>query len=190
MEAYKNPRMIVIDGKTYQSVDEMPAEVRQKYEQAMRSLGDANANKIPDAFETMNIFADQDKNGAPDVLENIVGGQATVSNMKIVVDGKEFTGLENLPPDIRERYQEAIRQLDANRNGIPDFVEGMVQTTNQATTVTAGYGTEAPGRSNPLPTSATITPDTSNGWMLVLTGLFILFLCVAGAAGVWYFLLR
>jgi hypothetical protein len=29
-----NPKIIVIDGKTYNSVEEMPADVRQKYEQA------------------------------------------------------------------------------------------------------------------------------------------------------------
>jgi hypothetical protein len=48
-----NPKVIVIDGKTYHSVEEMPADVREKYEQAMRSLGDANNNQIPDVFETI-----------------------------------------------------------------------------------------------------------------------------------------
>ena len=42
-----NPKVIVIDGKTYNSVNEMPADVRQQYEQAMRSLGDANNNRVP-----------------------------------------------------------------------------------------------------------------------------------------------
>ncbi|HSL43954.1 MAG TPA: hypothetical protein VK897_11025 [Anaerolineales bacterium] len=185
-----NPRIIVIDGKTYQSVEDMPAEVRQKFQQAMRSLGDANNNNIPDAFETLNIFADKNKNGAPDVLENIVAGQAAVSSMKIVVDGNEFNGIEDLPPEARAKYQEAINQLDANRNGIPDFVEGMMSTTNQTTTISAGYETKFSPRSKPPPANTTITPDTSNGLMLVLTGLFILFLCVAGAAGVWYLFLR
>ena len=59
------PRIIVIDGKTYNNIEEMPPDIRQKYEQAMRSLGDANNNNLPDAFETMNIFADKDRNGAP-----------------------------------------------------------------------------------------------------------------------------
>ena len=60
-----NPKMIVIDGKTYKSVEEMPPDVRQKYERAMQSLGDANGNRTPDAFETANILADKDKNGIP-----------------------------------------------------------------------------------------------------------------------------
>ncbi|HSL30111.1 MAG TPA: hypothetical protein VK900_12995 [Anaerolineales bacterium] len=185
-----DPKIIVIDGKTYHSVNEMPADVRQKYEQAMHSLRDANNNRIPDAFETMNLFADQDRNGAPDILDNLVAGQAAVSSMKIVVDGKEFNGIEHLPPEVRARYEEALRGLDANRNGIPDFVEGMINSSRQTVDVSAGFETPTPRRA-PLPVSSpSITPDTSNGWMLVLIGLFIFAACVMGTAAVWYLFLR
>ena len=185
-----NPKIIVIDGKTYNSVDEMPPDIRQKYEQAMRSLGDANSNQIPDAFETMNIFGDKDKDGVPDVLENIAASQATVSTMKIIVDGKEFNGLEDLPPEARARYEEAMGKLDANRNGIPDFAEGMISSANQNVMSVSNPAAETPRRSTPLPVSPAITPDTSNGWMLMLAGLFIFLLCVAGVGAVWYFFLR
>src|SRR5688572_278600 len=131
MEAAMNPKMIVIDGKTYNSVEDMPPDIRQKYEQAMKSLGDANNNQIPDVFETMNIFADKNKDGIPDVLENLVASHATVNTMKIIVDGKEFDGLENLPPEARAKYEQAMGKLDANRNGVPDFAEGMMSNTNQ-----------------------------------------------------------
>ena len=185
-----NPKVIVIDGKTYHSVNEMPPDIRQKYEQAMRSLGDTNSNQIPDAFEAMNIFADQDKDGVPDVLENLAASHATVNTMKIIVDGKEFDGLENLPAETRARYEEAMEKLDANRNGIPDFVEGMMGNTNQNVVSVSSMPAEAPRHSTPVPVSPTITPDTSNGLMLALAGLFIFLLCVAGAAGIWYFFLR
>lgn len=192
------PKVIVIDGKTYNDVNEMPLEIRQKYEQAIRSLGDANNNGIPDAFENLNILADKDKNGVPDIVENLVAGQASVSSMKIIVDGQEFNSIENLPPEARARYEAAMRKLDANQNGIPDFVEGMINASGQPAKVSADVGTEAVSRSasfdppqdRPLPLSPTITPDTSNGWMLALSGLLLLALCVAGAAGIWYFFLR
>jgi hypothetical protein len=192
------PNVIVIDGKTYHSAEEMPPEIRQKYEQAMSALGDANQNQIPDAFETMNIFADKDRDGAPDVLENLTAGHQVVNSMKIVIDGKEFDGLENLPPEARARYEEAMGKLDANRNGIPDFVEGMMGTGNQNVMTVSSSNVETPRRSasfdiaqnNSLPSSPTITPDTSSGWMLMLAGLFILLLCIAGAGAVWYFFLR
>jgi hypothetical protein len=114
-----------------------------------------------------------------------------VSSMKIVIDGKEFNGIENLPPEARARYEEAMGKLDANRNGIPDFVEGMIGTPNQTANNAVSVGVERPRRSTPRPVSSpTITPDTSNGWMLVLAGVFLLGLCVVGAAGIWYFFLR
>src|SRR6266487_2825571 len=207
-----NPKLIVIDGKTYHSVDEMPPDVRQKYEQAIRSLGDANDNHIPDAFEpvppeTVNILADKDKNGIPDVLEYLTAGHAVVNRMKIIIDGKEFNGIENLPPEARARYEEAMGKLDANKNGIPDFLEGMLNAPKQTIKVSTKFKLQTPHLSsastvltpdtnpnyvqdNPAPIPSTITPDTSNGWMLALAGLFVLFLCVAGAAGVWYFFLR
>lgn len=185
-----NPKIIVIDGKTYNSVEETPPDIRQKYEAAMRSLGDANGNHIPDAFENVNILADKNKNGVPDVVENLVAGQAVVNSMKIIVDGKEFNSLEGLPPEARARYEEAMGKLDANRNGIPDFVEGMLKTTNQTTSSSTSFSVEAPHSSTPVPVSPTITPDTSNGLMLALAGLFIFLLCVAAGGAVWYFFLR
>jgi hypothetical protein len=185
-----NPKIIVIDGKTYNSVNEMPPEVRQRYEQAISSLGNANGNQIPDAFEAMNIFADKDKDGVPDVLENIAASHATLNTMKIIVDGKEFDGLENLPPEARARYEEAMGKLDANRNGIPDFVEGRMDSANQPVMSVSGSAVDTPHRSITLPVNPTITPDTSNGWMLMLAGLFLFLLCVAGAGAVWYLFLR
>jgi len=185
-----SPKVIVIDGKTYNDVNEMPPDIRQKYEEAMRSLGDANGNQIPDTFESLNIFADKDKNGVLDVVENLTAGHAVVNSMKIIVDGNEFNGLENLPPEARARYEEAMGKLDANRNGIPDYVEGMISSTSVDATPSSGAPVETPHRSRPLSFGPAITPDTSNGWMLMLAGLFIFLLCVAGAGAVWYFFLR
>ena len=187
-----NPKIIVIDGKTYSSVEEMPPDIRQKYEAAMRSLGDANSNHIPDAFENLNILADQNKNSVPDIVEKLVAGQAAVNSMKIVVDGKEFNSLEGLPPEARARYEAAMGKLDANQNGIPDFVEGMLNTVDQgqAAPVPTDFAVKTPARSAPIASGSTITPDTSNGLMLALAGLFVLLLCVIAAGTVWYFFLR
>jgi len=190
-----NPKIIVIDGKTYHSVEEMPAGVRQQYEKAMQSLGDVNGNHVPDGFETVssetvNILADKNKNGVPDILENLVAGQAVVNSVKIIVDGKEFNGIENLPPEARASYQAAMSKLDANQNGIPDFAEGVIKVPDQTTSSSTGFSVGTSPSSLSLPASPTITPDTSNGFMLALAGLFVLFLCVLAVGAVWYFFLR
>jgi len=187
-----NPKLIVIDGKTYKSVNEMPPDVRQKYEQAMSALRDEDGNRVPDVFESMSPPADKDQDDMPDVFENMASNSVAASTMKIIVDGKEFSGIEDLPPEARARYEQAMNQLDANRNGVPDFLEGMINTPKQTVNVSTNFGTETQPRTprQPLATNPTITPDTSSGWMLVLAGLFLFLLCVVGAAAVWYFFLR
>ena len=185
-----NPKLIVINGKTYNSVDEMPEDVRKQYEQAMNSIRDENRNQIPDAFESMNILADKDRDGIPDAFENMSSNVVVSGNMKIIVDGKEFNSLEDLPPDVRARYEQAMGKLDANQNGMPDFLEGMINTPMQTTNVATSFGMETARRSKPLPVSQTITPDTSRGWTLALVGLLVVFLCIALGVIGWIAFLR
>lgn len=173
-----NRNHIVIDGRVYNSVDEMPPEVRAKYEQAM------------------SAFKDENRDGAPDVFEAFSTPQVVTNVTKFVVDGMEYDSIEDLPPEARAKYEQAMGMLDKDRNGIPDFMEGLMNATNQATPPASDYGTAAPRRST-LPSSQrnqataapVIAPDTSSGWMIALAGIFLLLLCIAGAVGVWYFFL-
>ena len=102
----------------------MPEDVRKKYEQAMNSLKDENRNQIQDAFENMSS----------DVVVS--------EDMKIIVDGKEFNSLADLPPNVRARYEQAMGQLDANQNGMPDFLEGMITTPIQTAIIETSLGSE------------------------------------------------
>jgi hypothetical protein len=180
---------IVIDGKTYYSVDEMAPDVRANYDRVMRSLTDPDQKDAPDAFDNTNILGDRDGNGIPDIFEN-TSTQITSNLMRFIVNGTELTNLEDLPPEARAKYERAMETMDKNRNGIPDFVEGMIGTAQQASTYQNTH-TATPSRPRqPMNTSPTISPDTSNGWTLVLASGFLLFLCALGAAGVWYFFLR
>lgn len=187
-----NPRVIVIDGKTYNSISEMPADVRARYEQAMSTLKDQDGNRIPDALEGSNILADKNHNGIPDVIENTPGAPLVANSIKVLLDGQEYTSLDDLPPEARAKYEQAMGALDANRNGMPDFMEGFIgMQANQphpVNTQTNHTLHHAPRK--PMPVQSAITPDTSNGWLLALLGMFLLFLCAAGGAGVWYFFLR
>lgn len=186
-----NPRRIVIDGKTYNSVDEMPEDVRQQYEKAMSALKDQNGNRIPDVFENHNMLADNNRNGVPDIIENTPGAPIFANAMRILVDGKEFKSIDDLPPEARAKYEKAMGMLDKNQNGIPDFAEGLMGAQQQFAPVSASFGTEPPSAPpTSMPVTPAITPDTSNGWMLALLGVFLLMVCLAGAAGVWYFFLR
>ena len=191
-----NPKRIVIDGKTYSSVDEMPVDVRQKYEEAMRGFKEVNPSANPPqdmAGMLSNIFADANNNGMPDIMENqqvinVSGGT------NYVVDGQVFNSLDQLPPEARAQYEQAMGAIDKNRNGIPDFMEGMMNIQSQAAPAQPTFDHPADTTRHasrlPQPVSPTIAPDTSNGWMIALTLFGLLFLCVAGATGFWYFFLR
>jgi len=186
-----NPKVIVIDGKTYNSVNEMPEDVRRQYEQAMSSFKDQNGNRVPGAFENNDMLTDKNQNGIPDIVENTAGAPIVANAIKILLDGREYNRIEDLPPEARAKYEKAMSALDANRNGIPDFMEGMMNMGQNATPVSTSIGTEVSRPAQTLmPVNPTITPDTSNGWMLALLGLFLLLVCAAVAGGAWYFFLR
>lgn len=174
-----NPQIIVIDGKTYNSVSEMPPDVRARYEQVMRGMKDADRDGMPDVFETPSMMT---ASSAP----------VMASGMKFVVDGKEYTSIADLPPEARAKYEQAMGTLDKNLNGMPDFLEGMLGMAPQTPAQPGAPAAHTPRPASRIPQTAspTISPDTSNGWTLVLLGGFLLFLCAAGAAGVWYFFLR
>lgn len=187
-----NPRRIVIDGKTYNSVSEMPADVRARYEKALRSLKDQDGNRIPDAIEHKDILADNNRNGIPDKIENTAGAPIVANSIRVLADGQEYNSLDDLPPEARAKYEQAMGALDTNRNGIPDFMEGMLgMQQNQPHTVnTQSNHTLHHAPRKPMPVQSAITPDTSSGWPLALLGVFLLFLCAAAGTGVWYFFLR
>jgi hypothetical protein len=200
-EAMMNQKFIVIDGKTYKSVDEMPPDIRATYEEAMRSL-DKDSNGKPDMLEKANLFEDKNKNGMPDAFEGLAALQGSAPNLmgsiKIIVNGQEYNRLDQLPPEMRAKYEQAMSAMDANRNGIPDFVEGMfhmpTQTMNAGSNsapISVGTSTSRPASPLPTPSTSTIEPESSGGWMLALAGIALIGLClVAAVAGVWYFFLR
>ena len=148
-----NQKLIAIDGKTYKSVEEMPEAVRKKYADAIRNL-DKDQNGTPDMLENLNPFADKNKDGMPDAFEGMAAN--VMSSTKIIADGKTYNSLDELPPEIRAKYEQARSAMDANRNGIPDFVEGMMKTPNPPTNnaaVSSGTPGLHPASRQPIPST-------------------------------------
>src|SRR5687768_14813285 len=67
---------ITVNGQTYNSVDEMPPDVRRRYEQVM------------------SMMADKNNNGVPDIMEGDGGGMSTG-------DGKDTVVTRTVVRDIR-----------------------------------------------------------------------------------------
>jgi hypothetical protein len=94
-----------------------------------------------------------------------------------------------------------MSKLDANHNGVPDFMEGMMNqqpqpmitndSANFATSSSFPTLTSASASRNPIPASPTIEPESTGSWIAALAGLALIGFCLLlAAAGVWYFFLR
>ncbi|HVF26337.1 MAG TPA: hypothetical protein VNA23_10635 [Anaerolineales bacterium] len=186
-----NPKLIVIDGKTYKSVEEMPEDVRRNYESAMSQLADNDRNGIPDALENFTNLTGQNKNGMPDAFEGMVSN--IISSTKIIAAGNEYNSLDELPPEARAKYEQAMDALDTNRNGMPDFFEGRMNAPVQMNDVQnnpAMSTPPTPRHSTAIPASPNIEPEATNKWMLALFAIALFGICLAGAFAAWYFFLR
>jgi hypothetical protein len=85
---------ITINGQSYESVDQMPPEVRKQYETAM------------------SMLADRDGNGIPDVLEGKgEGPKALASVTRVVVNGKTFSAGE-VPEQLRREATKLLGDAD------------------------------------------------------------------------------
>ena len=97
---------IIFNGQEYTSVEAMPEQVRRAYQQTLAQL------------------ADTDRNGIPDILErgaaaNVIG----IQQSSITVNGQTYNSVGEMPAAVRWLYEQAMGQMDANRNGIPDALE-------------------------------------------------------------------
>jgi len=108
----------------------------------------------------------------------------------IVINGKTYKNADEMPPDVRQQYEEAMSALDANRNGLPDFMEGRFNLPGQ-TVNTAPVPAPRPRQTQPKPATSTIEPEPTGNWLVILASIAWVGLCLlAAAAGVWYFFLR
>lgn len=112
---------IIFNGKFYSSVDEMPPEVRQAYEQFIGMFADRNQDGIPDIVE-----------GAVDKAEiNVHSVSIGSDGPQIVIDGKAYASVEEMPAEARQEYEQTMAQFaeilkDANQNQVPDILEGIL----------------------------------------------------------------
>lgn len=101
---------IVINGKSYSSLDDLPPEVRQDYAQAMSVLADKNHNGLPDILEGLPGMGSADTQTSP----------ITFSSTQIIVDGKEYSNLAELPPEARQKYEQALAQYGQALSGLEE----------------------------------------------------------------------
>jgi hypothetical protein len=163
---------ISFNGREYSSVEDMPPDVRQKYEKAMSLLGDAN------------------QNGVPDILEGIRAVNVQISGLlNVMHEGKVYTRVEDMPPDVRQKYEKAMSMMgDANQNGVPDLLESAGLINAQPAPSDAFASTPLLPTTN-APVTSGETPNYTR-WLAIGAVVVILLALLAGAAVVGLFAFR
>ena len=101
---------ISVNGQTYSSVEQMPPDVRRQYETAMNLLADKDGNGIPDILEGKALPSTSQTGGTiTPILTN-----TTVS--RVVVNGKEYSSWDEIPADLRQAFEKARASGNATTN--------------------------------------------------------------------------
>ena len=157
---------ININGKTYNSLEEMPANERQAYEQLQKIFVDANGNGIPDFLEG-------------DVAQKVI----TAFSSAVNYDGKVYNNLDELPPEMRQKVQNAFEKL--NQMGIlkPNTV---VQDPSKAPGFEYAFQPSTPL----IPKESTIDEGSARTRKLAILFAIVAALIVCGAGAVFFLLAR
>lgn len=86
----------MLNGKEYDGVDAMPPDVRRDYETVLESLKNT---------------------GGDEVLSLLSSGEhhsIKASFREIVVNGKSYGSVDEMPADVRKTYEEAVARLGAS----------------------------------------------------------------------------
>jgi len=158
---------IIFNGQEYTSPDGMPADVRQAYDQVLKQLADSDQDGIPDLAHGRG--------------RNVIG----IKHTSITINGTTYDSPDQIPPALRQVYEQAMAKVDANRNGIPDVLEGSGQSDPAAT-----------GPAVTVQTVRTRLPPGADGptWKLSISGrqlvVFVLLALIGAALVVLFQLVR
>lgn len=120
---------IYFNGKKYNSVSEMPSNIRQAFEKFNQFLVDANQDGVPDVMQTEGIEGLKDKFSAiKDIaqmssVEGFEKGQFSIvreTDLGIYVNGKGYNSVDEMPNHVRQAYQQALSSAQDGRSDIFD----------------------------------------------------------------------
>ena len=167
--------ILSFNGKTYNSLEEMPADQRAAYEQVMAFMKDENNNGIPDMFEG-------------DVIQKMLGMAST----RIMVNGQEMLGMESMPPEARAKFDKAMQKL-SQLGILPQGMAGVIsQVSTQSTPQIAPSEptfTQSPSFIQSSSPSA-ISEDTGSRFSVIIIAILAVFLVCAVVTVVFLLLNR
>ena len=120
---------IYFNGKKYDSIAEMPSNVRQMYENINRFFADANQDGVPDVMQTEGIEGLKDKFNIIKDLAQLSSTEGfkqeqlsivRVTDTGIYVNGKGYNSVDEMPNHIWESYEETVNSAQDGRADIYD----------------------------------------------------------------------
>ena len=111
---------ITINGQTYPSIDQMPPDVRQQYESAMKLISENTHILAHAAPGNVTISTT-----GSDPAHHTVRTFTTMSTNRIVVNGKEYSSLEDVPLMARAALKSAgLGSQMPRASGAPQIPDG------------------------------------------------------------------
>ena len=109
---------ITVDGRTYSSVEDMPPDVRRRYDAAVgRLLDDRDGNGVPDVFESETI------DGAD------VTHVSTTTSEFYEINGRRYDRLDQVPPEFRKTVERLHSQGAGTSGSSPNARGGPFRRT-------------------------------------------------------------
>ena len=153
---------ISFNGKTYNSLEEMPAAEREAYQQIAR------------------IFVDENRNGVPDIFEgNLMKNMMSFAKSAMVMHGGQAYTLQNMPPEVRAKYDEAMVKLEQMGLIQPGMLP--TQEVSASKVSTPSYPT-TPAISGAQGAPSVMEEDTGPNWAGIVVGTVVVLLVCAAAA--------
>lgn len=149
------PPKITFDGTEYDNPEDMPAGIREAFERAMASLKSENSGGRTGPGISIKL----------------------TTRMRFVHDGKTYNSLDEMPPELRAKYEKAVQQVDQDHDGIPDFLEGKGNASADSLPASSDPAQILDSPMAPVSHSpSVIQPERSDRALLITAGLVILFL--------------
>ena len=175
-------KRIIVNGQEYSSVEEMPPDVRRQYEQAMATLADRDGDGVPDIMQS-DLSG---MSGMEDLGEGFHKVEVETRN-EYVVDGEEYSSLDEMPPEVREMFGRMTRNLPdgeghgANQAFEVEIIEGDIPGMRASGTMRTARRS---GMSSPQGTTSGDSPSRGRlGWFVALIlGLALIWVLMAGCA--------
>ncbi len=98
---------IIFNGVEYNSPEEMPEGLRTAYQKAL-SLAATG--------------------GAAGAFPGKVNVKLS-TRVRFVYGGKAYDSVDQMPPEVRAKYELAMQQLDRNHDGVPDVLQGNIASS-------------------------------------------------------------